>query len=267
MGSASGSGKAPVVRAALSPVGLGVGAVSAIIGGLVLGSVGGGIAVGVVLYLIIGLVTLLRAGARPRTALPGGASSTRGIDPFTLGEPWRFFVRDALQAQTRFRQVVAKAPSGPIRERLAEIGQRLDEGVAQVWATAQQGNTLRQARSRIDVPGLDRRLQAAVADDASVRAADPLATDDVASRTAASLQSQLDSAARMDEVTGRTEKRLTLLQAQLDESVTRAAELAASTGDLAALGSVGSDIDHLVEEMEALRQALEETGQLRPGAG
>jgi len=265
----------PVARAAVNPVGLGLG-VAGVVAGLLAGSLAVGLVVGVVLWLAVSVVTLLR---RTAASTPAGARAGRrkDIDPFTLGEPWRFFVRDALQAQARFRDVVGRAPAGPTRDRLHEIGQRLDEGVEQVWATAQRGNTLRQARTRIDVPSLQRRLddaRAAHDADATARttddellAADPLGGDDLAGRTVASLQGQLDAAGRLDQVTAQAEKRLTLLQAQLDEAVTRAAELSASAGDTAALAGVGTDIAHLVEEMEALRLALDETGGLTLGPG
>jgi hypothetical protein len=253
-----------VARAAVNPVGLGLGVVG-VLAGLLAGSLALGLVVGVVLWLAVSVVTLLRRAAAPPTA--GGRGRRKDVDPFTLGEPWRFFVRDALQAQERFRDVVSRAPAGPTRERLTEIGQRLDEGVDQVWATAQRGNTLRQARTRIDVPTLQRRLDDARASIDAAVAADPLHADDLADRTVASLQGQLDSAGRLDQVTAQAEKRLTLLQAQLDESVTRAAELSASVGDTAALAGVGTDIEHLVEEMEALRLALDETGGLTLGPG
>ncbi|MPY92332.1 MAG: hypothetical protein GEV08_04465 [Acidimicrobiia bacterium] len=253
-----------LARAAVTPVGLGLG-VAAVIAGLLAGSLVVGVLLGVVLWLAATVLTMLK---RTAAASPGTAGATaRGLDPFTLGEPWRFFARDALQAQARFRELVGKTPAGPTRDRLADIGQRLDEGVQQVWATAQRGNTLRQARQRIDVPSLGRRLGEAQRAAEASAAADPLSTDDVAARTVASLQGQLDSASRLDEVTAQAEKRLRLLQAQLDESVTRAAELSASVGDVAALAGVGTDIEHLVEEMEALRLALEESGGLSAGSG
>ena len=75
-----------------------------------------------------------------------------------------------------------------------------------------------------------------------------------------SLEAQLDSARRLDEVTSRAEARLRLLQARMDESVARAAELsAASAADASALAGLGDDVDNMVDELEALRLALEET--------
>ncbi|MDQ3147987.1 MAG: hypothetical protein M3R01_13860, partial [Actinomycetota bacterium] len=50
---------------------------------------------------------------------------------------------------------------------------------------------------------------------------------------------------------------------RLDEAVARAVELSLRTGDHIDVGGLGSDVDQLVEEMESLRAALDDTG----GAG
>ena len=209
------------------------------------------------------IVTLLR---RQATLQIGGAGTIagrrrrRGIDPFGVNEPWRRFVQDALQAQGRLDEVLRHIRPGPLRDRLGEIARRMDEGVQEVWVTAQQGQSLRGARRRIDVPALERRLGDARALEAQHSADDPLSIDDTATRTVQSLEAQLDSARRLDDVTSRAEARLRLLQAQMDEAVARAAELAAaSAADATALAGLGDDVDHMVEELEALRLALEET--------
>ena len=53
--------------------------------------------------------------------------------------------------------------------------------------------------------------------------------------------------------------RLRLLDARLDEAVARATELALQTGEDVDLSGLGTAVDRLVEDMEALRAALEET--------
>src|SRR5688572_15013642 len=99
------------------------------------------------------LVFVMRQQAALRIGGAGVAGSIaggrRGMDPFTVGEPWRRFVQDALRAQTRFDEVVQRTRPGPLRERLGEIGGRLNQGVDEVWATAQQGQSLKGARRRI----------------------------------------------------------------------------------------------------------------------
>jgi hypothetical protein len=191
-------------------------------------------------------VRLMRANADPRRRLV--AAGDRSIDPFTLGEPWRFFVRDALSARRRFEEAVGRARPGPLRDRLEEIGRQLTEGVNRTWATAQQGQTLREARKRIDTNKVSQRI-AQLQDHADANA----------EGTLASLRAQLSSAERLDRVTVEAESKLRLLQAQLDEAVARAAELSVKAGDVGELSGVGDDIAHVVEEMEALRLALEET--------
>jgi len=207
--------------------------------------------------LLVVVLVLVAAGAGSivvmrRNGDPRGAGSTRakGIDPFTVNEPWRRFVQDALKAQARFGEVVAAARPGPLRDRLAEIGRALDDGVATTWATARQGQVVREARRRIDTNEVNRRL-------ATFRSSD----GPDAEPTVRSLEAQLDSAARLDAATASAESRLRLLQAQLDEAVARAAELSARTGDIGELAGVESSITEVTDQMEALRLALEETGR------
>jgi hypothetical protein len=205
----------------------------------------------VLVVLLIGGVAgvvLMRRHADPRRALTSGPS--RSIDPFAVNEPWRRFVQDALRAQSHFAEAVAGAKAGPLRDRLLEIGRSLDGGVQTTWATAQQGQTLREARRRIDTNQVGRRLQ-------SFRASD----DANAAKAVASLEAQLASAERLDRVTSEAESKLRLLQAQLEEAVARAAELSVRAGDIGALAGVEDDITDVTDQMEALRLALEETSR------
>ena len=59
---------------------------------------------------------------------------------------------------------------------------------------------------------------------------------------------------------GDTDSRLRLLNARLDEAAARTIELSVQASDVAELGGLGDDVDQMVDEMEALRQAIEETG-------
>ena len=142
----------------------------------------------VVLAAGAGSVVVMRRNGDPSGARPG---PVRGIDPFTVGEPWRRFVQDALKARSRFGEVVAAARPGPLRDRLTEIGRALDDGVATTWATARQGQVVRDARRRIDTNEVNRRL-------ATFRAGDGPDTE----RAIASLEAQLAAAARLDAATG-----------------------------------------------------------------
>src|SRR6476659_1341812 len=126
--------------------------------------------------LLAGLLVAATAGGAAIVAVlrrqagvhVGGAGTTRrrrGIDPFAVNEPWRRFVQDALQAQGRLDEVLRHVRPGPLRDRLADIARRMDDGVGEVWVTAQQGQALRSARRRIDVPTLERRLDDARAEE------------------------------------------------------------------------------------------------------
>ena len=236
----------------------------AVVAGFLVGSPLVGVLLAAAIGAIYGLFRMLRRGQKAAGSNPSSDAS-EAMDPFTLGEPWRDFVSDALRAQRRFRDTVAHTNPGPIRDRLSDIGERLDHGVSQVWATARQGQNLRKARRNIDTTVVEQRLAEARA--AVIEAAkDPLAPDDTANRTVQSLESQLASAERLQDVTVQAEGKLKLLQAQLDEAVARAAELSAQVADPSALTSLGDDVDQLVDSMEALRRALEETSAKGTGA-
>lgn len=181
--------------------------------------------------------------ARVAVAVPRRATGARP-DPFGVGEPWRAFVQDALQAQRRFGHTVNRMRAGPLRERLTELGHRIDHGVLTCWRIAQQGDAMDGALREIDPEGVGRELEQLGADD---------------TRTAAALQSQLATADRLARVSRDAHDRLRVLNAQLDEVVVRAIELSVGAADVTELDPLSTDVDALVGEMESLRVALQET--------
>jgi hypothetical protein len=211
-----------------------------------------GILAGAPLLACAGLGAVLWGG-RVLLGMPRGRGKAK-IDPFALGEPWRQFVQEALQAQNRFRQAVQTAEAGPLRDRLTEIGDRIATGVEECWKVAKRGDLLANARQQIDVPRIQAELQSATANADAPWAAGSALEDRVEA-----LQSQLGSAQRMETVISDAGTRLQVLDARLDEAVTRAIELSVQASDTSDLGGLGSDVDAMVEEMEALRLALEET--------
>ena len=227
----------PVARAITSPTGILLAGAGAAVG----------IATGLPIVVAAGIGLLAWAG-RVAVAIPRHPRGER-IDPFTLDDPWRKFVQAALQSQARYARAASSTAPGPLRDRLAEIGSRLDDGVQECWRIAKHGQALMEALGQLDVAEVRREL-------AEVEGADgPSAT-----RTAEALRAQLASAERMGAVAEDARDRLRLLDARLDEAVARAIELSVGAGDDAQLTGLGSDVDSLVAEMEALRQALEETG-------
>lgn len=235
----------PVARAMMSPSGIllaGAGASVAILAGL--GPIGA-----------LALAAVAWAG-RVGYAIPRKAGDDR-IDPFTLNEPWRRFVQSALQSQARFDQAVHQAERGPLRDRLGEIGDRVHDAVREAWRVARQGQVLADAGAQIDTAGVQRQLA-----EVRANAGAPWAAGSSLEQTAKALEAQLASAQRLATVTREAQDRLRLLNARMDEMVARAIELSVDASQPDDLGGLGSDVDSLVDEMEALRLAMDETDQL-----
>jgi hypothetical protein len=231
----------PVARAMTSPLGIVLAGAGAAVGILT----GAGIPVAV------GLAAAAWAG-RVAAAVPRDPRPDR-IDPFTLGEPWRYAVRDALQAQARFTEAVNDARRGPLRDRMEEIGDRIAQGVDEAWRVARQGQALVQARKRIDTNEAHRELAAVDG-----------RTDASSTKTAEALHALLASADRLDATIEDARARLRLTNARLDEAVARAAELSVAAHDVAQLEGLGDDVEALVTDLEALRLGLEEVQRPRP---
>jgi hypothetical protein len=230
-----------LVRSSLSPI-----AIGGALGGAALGLVASGGVVGIVILLLLGwtggAATAYGIGLR-------GSGDLRNdrIDPFAIGEPWRFFVRDAVTARNRFDDALRSARPGPLKDRLTTIRESVESGVRECWEVAKQAQTIAEARKAIDVPALRRRLGTLEARDADTQA------------TERSIQSQLESAARLDSVLTDVTSKLEILEAQLTEAVTRAIEVSALAGHDDDLTGVGTKVEEVVDNLEALRAALAET--------
>jgi hypothetical protein len=182
------------------------------------------------------------------------------IDPFTVQEPWRRFVQEALQARNRIAAAVDRAPAGPLHDRLHEIAARVDTGVEETWLIAKRGQTLVRARRQVDLARIDRQLGELRPGAAGAGEADrPAELDPAIAPVIESLEAQRAAATRLDAVIERTQSDLRVLDARLDEAVARTLELSARAGTDAAVTGLRSDVDDLVTEMEALRLALDET--------
>jgi hypothetical protein len=217
---------------------------------------GVGAAIGVVTGLgPIGAVALAGGGWALRVAAAVGTGGPRAerIDPFTLQEPWRRFVQDALGSRARFREAVEHTRSGPLQDTLREIADRVDTGVDECWLIANRGHSLVETRRRIDTASIDREL-------AEAEGALGVRPDDQRlAQTVESLRAQKATADRMDQVVEEARSQLRLLDARMGEAVVRALELSAQASVDASVTSLSSDVDGMVTDMEALRQALEET--------
>lgn len=227
----------PVAEAMMSPSGILLAGAGAAIGV----AAGGG----VVVAAALGVAAW---AGRVAAGVPRGPVRPR-IDQTAVEGQWRAFVDDALAAQRRFEAVVERTTEGPLRDRLADMSDRIDAFVRQSYEVARSGQALSEARSDIDVDQI-------VADLHRVTGGQTPKEGSTKAQAAASLEAQLASARRLSGTIDSTRDRLMLLDARLDEAVTRAIELSVASTDPVALGVVVNDIDGLVDELEAVRQAL-----------
>jgi hypothetical protein len=212
-----------------------------------------GVATGLPIAVAAGVGVAAWAG-RVAAAVPrAGRAAGDDIDPYRLADPWRSYVLGAQAAQGRFERTVAAVQGGPLRERLGDVVDRFEDAVRECWRIARRGHDIDGVLRNLDVADTAREL-------AQARRLPSSPTNDA---TVASLEAQLASSQRLQATSHDAQSRLRLLDARMDELVARVAELSVSTGS--DLGGLDSDVDQLVVEMEALRQAIEETN--RPGSG
>jgi hypothetical protein len=234
----------PVARAMTSPLGIVLAGAGAAAGIVAFGNPIGAVVLGALAW-----------AGRVGAAIPREPRADH-IDPFTLDEPWRRAVQDALQARNRFAEAVHDARRGPLRDRMTEIAARIEHGVDEAWRVARQGQALVQARKRIDLREAHHDLA-----EAQSRAA----TSEAAAKTVQAIEAQLASAERLTATIDDARDRLRLTNARLDEAVARAAELSVAADDVAQLQGLGDDVEALVTDLEALRLGLEEVQ--RPATG
>jgi len=163
------------------------------------------------------------------------------IDPFALREPWRLYVKDAIGSQRRFRRALEAIHDGPLRDRLSEIGSRVDHGVSECWEVARRGQRLTDARRAIDVDSARRAASATDPHPAVLEAAN----------------SEIGAYQRLAEREDEVKTSLEVLDARLHEAVARASEMATRTMSGDDIASVTDAIDGVVGDLEALRLGLD----------
>lgn len=218
---------------------------------------GAGMAAGILAGLPVAAAAVAGGAAwalRVALAVPRREKGAR-VDPYALRPPWRHFVKDALRARARFADTARQARPGPLRDRLEELGGRIDTVVEECWRIARQGHALDSALRHLDVDAIQRELDDLRAEMGATGGQGRRELE----RAEEAVQAQLASARRIATVATEARTRLRLLNAQLDEAVARALELSLQTADSADLRPLSADVETLVGELESLRQALEET--------
>lgn len=173
------------------------------------------------------------------------------FDPFTVGEPWRQFAQSAQRSASKLHATIDATPDGPLKERMITILSRLDHGLDETWTIARRGHQIDATVRKLDPVALRSKLAALEARSSAESSSDVDAAIE-------SVKSQIESTERLKSESVRAADRLRLTQTRLDELVTRAAEVSIGAGDTDAYEH---DVDDLVIDLEALRQAVEETNR------
>lgn len=164
------------------------------------------------------------------------------VDPNAIGPRWAAHVREALAARARWQQVLDGVRSGPVRDRLAELAARVDEGVVAVWETATRADAAERIAATLDVDRITAEHKRAMRDPT----ADPAMVEALAAR--------FRSAQRVLNAVDDADERLRLLDARLGAAVARAAEVALTAGEGAT--SLDAELDAVIGELGALRDSL-----------
>ncbi len=158
-------------------------------------------------------------------------------------------MQSAQRSRSALYATLREASEGPLKDRLNDVAERLDDAIVESWAIAKRGDEIDAAIKRIDPVRLRSQLDA-------LRAS---GRDGSADAAVESVESQLASAERLKALSATTADRLRLTQARLDELVARAAEVSVGSTDEAIYEH---DVDNLVIELEGLRQAVAETNEI-----
>ena len=191
------------------------------------------------------------------------------LDPWSVPEPWRSLVQQALDTQTRFDHTVSDWPAGPTRDRLVELQPRVWDQVEQLGTLARRGAAAdgwtgaTYSASRPNAEQLGDELKEVQAQ----RARRGSAAADLERRETA-VAAELRARRRQEEASAAIRDQLRTAVARFDQTV---ADLLAvePTGDGRPLDATGvtSALDELSDGLSSLRAALTETTGTQPGAG
>ena len=207
-----------------------------------------GLVLVVLIVVAAALVAVLAVAVRNQRVGVTRRTHDPSIDPFAVGEPWRRLVQSAVRAQSRYRELLAGTSAGPTRDKLEGIGAEVDAAVSECWRIARRGDDLGNALDGMDMAQVRQQLAAIDADE----------TDPAVTGQADALRSRIATYDRVAASSAETERQLRLLVARLEETATRGTELSLTTGADPGLAALGTDVTHVVEELEALRLAFDE---------
>lgn len=165
------------------------------------------------------------------------------VDPAAVPARWADAVRDAVDARRRWLDLVAGIRPGPVRDRLAVLGERVDEGVLAVWEAVVRAVEAERITATLEPDRVTEDYKRAKRDPS----ADPALVE--------ALSARFESVQRVLNALDDTEERLRLLDARLGAAVARGAEVALAAGRGG--DELGSELDAVVGELGALRDSLD----------
>jgi hypothetical protein len=169
------------------------------------------------------------------------------VDPAAAPPRYAAAVTDAVAIRQRWLGVVAGLRDGPTRDRMAELGQRVDAGVLAVWDTATRAAEIERVADGLEAARVTDDYKAAKRDPA----ADPALVE--------ALRARFESTQRLLNATDGVADQLRLLDARRGAAVARGAEVALmASPDTTA--SLGAELDAVVGELGALRDGLSSLG-------
>ena len=172
------------------------------------------------------------------------SSRIERIDSFALSEPWRRYVSAAQSAQRRYSEIVAATASGPLRSNMESITRQVRtwrRGVLADRQARRSSSTTRTQSSRSSV------------------AAGALRSVRPTMRPESSLQAQLDSAERIRGSPRRHRPAAAIAATRASASCSARRPKSASGSDRTS--ELGSAVDDVVTQLEALRLAVDEVNE------
>lgn len=183
---------------------------------------------------------------RRRRQDPAAADPLAAIDPALAPRRFRAVVDDALATRRRFASLLAGVSPGPTRERLVDMGQQLDAGVAAVWATVMRVGEVERVIATLDPDDVTADYKQAKRSGASPEV---VAAHEARFHSVQRLMNSLDD----------VDERLNLLEARLGGVVAQAAEVAiALSGSATNVDALDAELSQVVDELDGLRLAFDE---------